>query len=136
MKTQARNFAFLLLAFNGLGALFGGLHFIAHPDGSSLHMSVDYLKNTPFRDYLIPGIGLLIVNGLFSFCVLLLITFRNRNYPQFIMAQGIVLTCWIIVQISLLRVISYLHIILALTGILLIACGWVIARINREAVRK
>jgi len=64
-------FASALLLFNGFGAIYGGWNFMVHPDGSSMQMSLDSLKHTPFHSYLIPGIILFVVNGLLSLGVLL-----------------------------------------------------------------
>ena len=70
--------AFLLL-FNGVGALYGGWNLIAHPDGSSIDLSMSWLKHTPFQNYRIPGIILFIANGLCSIFVLttLLLKFKR-----------------------------------------------------------
>jgi ABC-type proline/glycine betaine transport system permease subunit len=76
MKTFLTITAALLLLFNAIGALFGGWNLITHPDGSSLQMSLDFLKKTPFHTYLIPGIILFVANGLFSIFVLLALVFR------------------------------------------------------------
>jgi amino acid permease len=67
----------LLLLFNGIGAIYGGGNLILHPDGSSIELSPDWLKHTPFRDYLIPGIILFIANGLLSVFVLVTLCFSS-----------------------------------------------------------
>jgi len=116
--------ASLLLIFNGIGALYGGLNLITHPDGSSMQMSMDFLKHTPFQNYLIPGIVLFIVNGLFSFIVLTALIFRYSYASWLVLAQGTILTGWICIQILLIQTIHPLHIIMGSVGIALIAVGW------------
>ena len=128
MKTFLTITASLLLIFNGIGALHGGWNFITHPDGSSMQMSLDFLKHTPFQNYLIPGIVLFIANGLFSFIVLTVLIFRLWYASWLVLAQGIVLTGWIGIQIILIQTIHSLHIIMGSVGIVLIVIGWLLKK--------
>ncbi len=69
MKTL-RILACLLLLFNGTGALseVGALSRIPRAMISKFHST--YLEHSPFKDFLIPGIILFIVNGVFSLITL------------------------------------------------------------------
>src|SRR6266498_5301596 len=107
MKTFLKIFASLLLFVNGIGAIYGGWNLITHPDGSSIELSLQFLKHTPFNDYFTPGIILFIANGLFSLFVLATIIFHFKNYAGYIIAQGVILTGWIIIQIIMIREIYY-----------------------------
>jgi len=128
MKTFLTIAASLLLIFNGVGALYGGLNLITHPDGSSMQMSMDFLKHTPFQNYLIPGIILFIVNGLFSFIFLTALIFRLWYAAWLVLAQGIILSGWICIQIVLIQTIHLLHIIMGSVGIALIVVGWLLKK--------
>jgi hypothetical protein len=55
-----RNLLINLLGFLAIGALFGGLAFIIRPDGSIYQMPVEELANSPFKNFLLPGIALII----------------------------------------------------------------------------
>jgi hypothetical protein len=123
MKTFLRFLTSLLLLFNGIGAVYGGVNLIMHPDGRSLQLSVDLLKHTPFKDFLIAGIVLLLVNGLFSFFVFIRLLLNKRNYSWFVIAQGLLLTGWIIIQVMLIQTIYYLHFILISVGFALTLLG-------------
>ena len=124
MKTFIKIIIILLLLFNGIGAIYGGLSLITDPTGSKLQMPQSYLEPTPFRDYLIPGIVLLCVNGFFSFFTLLTIVLKNKKADLFIIAQGVLLSGWIIVQIIMLQMFyAPLHGTLLAVGILLTLCG-------------
>jgi hypothetical protein len=114
----------ILLLFNLIGAFYGGINLILHPNGSSIQLSLDLLKHTPFNDYLIPGVILLSANGLFCAFVLLKVLKNSRTFGRLIIAQGIILTGWIIIQILLIRTIFILHFILGGVGIFLIILGW------------
>jgi hypothetical protein len=50
--------------FVAIGAIPAGLTMILEPNGFTIGMSTDIFKDTPFNDFLIPGIFLLVVNGL------------------------------------------------------------------------
>ena len=125
-------FTSLLLLFNGTGAVYGGVNLILHPDGSSLRLSLDLLKYTPFKDYLIAGIILFIVNGLFSFFVLIKLLLNQKNYSWFVIAQGLILTGWIIIQVFLIQTVYFLHFILISTGIVLIVLGSILMKLQNK----
>jgi len=120
--------ALFLLAFNGIGAIYGGLNFILSPDGSGMEMSPDFLKHSPFHDYLIPGIILLVVNGLFSVVTFLLLIMNMQSAPLLVMSQGFLLCGWIFIQVLLIQVIIPLHVIMGSVGILLILLGRLLGR--------
>lgn len=123
MRSFLKIMTLFLLLLNGAGALYGGWHLMTVPDGSSLQMPLSVLQYSPFRDFFIPGMILFMVNGLFSFLVIVLMILNYRNYPWFVMAQGALLTGWIVIQVILVRGIHPLHLIFGTTGILLLAAG-------------
>jgi hypothetical protein len=125
MKAFLKILTSLLLLFNGLGAVYGGGNLILHPDGSSIQLSEEWLKQTPFTNYFIPGLILFIANGLCSLIVLTALLLNLKNYSWLIIAQGAILTGWIIIQILLILTIYFLHIILGAVGIALILLGWI-----------
>ncbi len=62
----------LLLGFlvlQGIGGIFGGVAFVLAPDGDLLRIPTSYLEGTPFSDFLIPGLLLLTVLGVFPLVV-------------------------------------------------------------------
>jgi hypothetical protein len=121
----------ILLLFNGTGAIYGGVSLIAAPDGSGLQMGVEWLEQTPFDNYLIPGIILLAVNGIFSFVCLGMMLIRNKQYGRYVVVQGVLLCGWIGVQILLIRTVNMLHIVMAATGLILTVCGAGIIRVEQ-----
>jgi len=123
----------LLLLLNGLGALYGGWNLMMYPDGSSLDMGLHWLSGTPFKDYLIPGIILCIVNGVCSICVLAYYLLNVSYTPLLIMIQGVLLTGWIVVQMILIQTINNLHLIFGSIGLTLFFLGWILK--ERPAVK-
>ena len=56
----------IIQIFIGIGAVPAGIAMIVDPSGNKLGMSLEMLTNSPFSDFLIPGIFLLVVNGIGS----------------------------------------------------------------------
>jgi len=59
-----RNILLTLLGFLGLGAIFGGGVLIISPTGKLFGMPLSLLDNSPFTNFLVPGIILFTVLGL------------------------------------------------------------------------
>lgn len=126
MKPSARQFSLMLLLFNGISACFGGWMLMRSPDGSDLNMTVDLLNDSPFSDYLIPGIILFVFNGLLSLAIAWLTVLNVKHFEKLIMTQGAILTGWIVIQVILLQTINYLHILFGSVGLLLITLGLIL----------
>ena len=123
MKTPMYFLAVLLLLFNGLGAVYGGLMLILAPNGELMHITVDYLKYSPFSTFLIPGIVLFVFNGLSSLCIAGIVLFKKTYSARLILFQGIILTGWIGIQVILLKLFNSLHLVMGLTGLLMMISG-------------
>ena len=97
------------LVLLGIGALAGGIALVAKPDGSIMHMPLAYLENSPFSDYLIPG---LILGGLFgigSLVVAAMGLLSMRAAPFLALVIGCGQMIWIAVQLTIIRELSFLH---------------------------
>lgn len=124
MSAALRTISVLLLLFNGIGAFYGSIKFITDPSGGSLGMDLSLLEHSPFTNYLIPGIILLIANGMMSFVVVVMIFLKVKIYPLAIIFQGCILFGWISIQVIMLRKVAGLHIALWLVALLLIVTGF------------
>jgi hypothetical protein len=120
--------AAILLLLNAAGAFYGGLNFMLHPDGSSLRITVEWLRYSPFNNYLIPGILLFVINGLGSLVALGALLIRMRHYESFVVTEGILLSGWIVVQVLMLRSVQSLHVMYFMFGVLIFACGVALMR--------
>ncbi|MBP6731156.1 MAG: hypothetical protein KA149_03800 [Chitinophagales bacterium] len=118
--------AALLLLFNSCGALYGGWLLIADPTGSKLQMPLTVLQYSPFTNFLIPGVVLFFANGVFGILTLGLIGFNAKYYPMAIIAQGAILTGWIVIQMFMLHTINPLQITMGITGISLLLLGYLL----------
>ncbi|MBO0960542.1 hypothetical protein J1P26_12630 [Neobacillus sp. MM2021_6] len=93
----------------GAGAIVCGILFILKPDGSLLKMSVDLLENSPFKNFFIPGIMLLVFNGVFSLIAAFLLLIHYRYAGIGVMFLGGVMMIWIVAQVFWLGWISWLQ---------------------------
>ncbi len=60
-KTFAVYFLIILIVFQSISGLIGGIGLLIDPSGSYLKMPMFFLRNTPFKDYLIPALVLFFV---------------------------------------------------------------------------
>lgn len=125
-----RKLSITLLIFTAINAIIAGTLFIIDPSGSKIGMSVDYLKFSPFKSFLIPGIILFLVNGILNIFAAFSVI-KNRSYSNnLIVIQGILLCGWIFVQILMVHDINILHIIMFIIGLVLILSGWNLKKLN------
>jgi hypothetical protein len=107
---------FVLHVFVGLGAIGGGLMAILNPEGPG-GMPTDALKNSPFDNFLIPGIILFTIIGLGNVLSAGSIL-ANSNYRGYI--SGVfswALVIWIVVQCIMLQMVVSLHVIFFVIGL-------------------
>lgn len=116
-------FVLFLLLINGLAATIAGLMFIKEPDGTLMGINNAMLEFSPFDDFLIPGIILLIVNGISSFFVLWKVARYRRAAGYWLILQGLLSGGWIVVQVILLRSFNLLHFIFAMIGLIFLYTG-------------
>ena len=84
LKKAARNVLLFLLAFLGLGALYGGGTLIISPSGELLGMPLSMLDHSPFNNFLIPGIILFVILGVVPIGV----SFALVKKPESKFAEG------------------------------------------------
>jgi hypothetical protein len=125
MAKSTRIIAIILLFFNGVSAIFGGGGLILDPTGASMQMPIEFLASSPFNNFLIPGIILFSVNGLFNLFVGILGIRKNAMFPSLTIVCGLLLTAWLTVQIVIIKdFYAPLHLTYYLIGILLMFLGF------------
>jgi len=97
------------LVLLGLGALAGGVALMARPDGSVMHFDVVLLAGSPFDDFVVPGLILGGVFGIGSFVVVALGLRHVRVAPFLAFAIGCGQMIWIVVELAIIRELSFLH---------------------------
>lgn len=121
----------LIIFFQSLSGLFGGFSLISDPSGASLRMPLTFLEGTPFNTYLVPGIILFLLLGVFpgiTFIGLIgrkhwrraqqLNTHRNKHWSwTFSIYTAIILILWIDFQVLMIGYESFLQTLYALVGV-------------------
>lgn len=103
MKASFRIIAIVILFFNAVSAMFGGMGLIIDPTGERMQMPIEFLEHTPFIDFLIPGIILFTVNGLFNLFTGILGIKKNKLFPVLTLICGIMLLGWLSIQIIFIK---------------------------------
>jgi hypothetical protein len=106
MKPPLSNSAKVLVGlelFLAIGALGGGAALFLSPDGSALGLPLSLLERAGFEDFRIPGLILLVVNGLLPLVSAFGLLGRRPWAPASAMLVGLVLVGWIAAQVVLLR---------------------------------
>jgi hypothetical protein len=131
-EKRLRNISIALLIFNCLSALWGGIGLIYDPSGEFMQMPLSFLQHSPFSNYLIPGIILLVANGILSLFIAFITIKRLLYYQYFIMAQGLILAGWLSIQIMMIREFyPPLHLPYYLTALGLVISGGLLARTQK-----
>lgn len=132
---EVRRFATMLgflQAFIGLGAVTGGLGLVLGPDGSNLGMPLSLLEHSPFDSFLIPGLVLLMVNGMGSLAGSVSSFRLFFSYAaEIALALGAFLIAWIIVQVYWIQSFHWLHALYLCLGIVEVILGWLLRRAMR-----
>lgn len=103
----------VLLAIQAIGAIGGGLFLVISPSGKLMQMPTEMLKGSPFDNFLIPGLILMLVLGVFplllSIAVIrkpdwkyagIFILYRGIHWSWgYSVYLGIMLLVWILLEI-------------------------------------
>lgn len=123
-------FALCLLLFLGMTGLWGGYELMSDPSGESLKMPIEFLENTAFDDYLIPGIMLFFGNGVLSIVIAVLTIRKVKYYSLLIVFQGTLLVIWLTAELIINIDFFYppTHSTYYVIGFLLVFLGWLLSR--------
>ncbi len=120
----------LLLFFNGSSAVFGGMSLILYPDGSSIGLPLSLLEHSPFKDFLIPGLVLVLSNGIPGLIIFTMLISGSKRVSFLLRLQGIVLLIWLLIQIMMIRTLDIMQLIMGITALLMIVFSF--ADLNRK----
>lgn len=92
----------VLIIFQGLSALLGGIGMILDPSGKSQKIPISLLDGSPFSNFLIPGLILFIVLGLYPLVVFygLLKKLKWSWFAAFVLGGALII--WIVVEIIMI----------------------------------
>jgi hypothetical protein len=110
-------------AVTGLSALICGGLLVTWPDGSAIGLPLFLLETSPFDNFFIPGLILALVVGGSQLMALLTGISNLTSAGRRTLIAGILLTGWIIIQVIMIRGISWLHLVFAGIGLFQIIYG-------------
>ncbi len=113
---------FFLLAFQGLSGTLGGILLVLDPTGRLIDLPISFLEGSPFHDYFIPGLILLILLGIYPLVVFYNLL-RKKTWSWYgTLFVGLILVIWIETEILIIGYQSKppLQAIYGLTAILII----------------
>ena len=110
------------MAFQGVSAVAGGYGLVSDPTGGTLGIPSDWLQGSPFADYLVPGLILLLVLGVFPLAVAYGLWSRAPWSWRAAFLVGIALIVWIAVEVFIIGYVSQppLQLVYGLVGIIIL----------------
>jgi hypothetical protein len=113
--------AVVLELFTALGAIPVGIMLITDPTGAGVGFPPGWIEATPFGSYLVPGLYLLLMNGVGMLVLAGLTVIRHWTAPWLTGVLGIGLAIWIAVQLVVMPEVSILQAIFGAIGLVLAA---------------
>jgi hypothetical protein len=108
-----------LLAFGAVNALGGGYYGLS----GAKDVPTEWLKGSPFRDYFVPSLILLVVVG-GSFMVASTAVFAGLRIARLAaLTAGIVVLGWLAVQLTIIGYVSWMQPTTAIAGVLVLVLG-------------
>jgi hypothetical protein len=123
-----------LQAFTALGAIPAGLAYLLDTSGARLGVTPELLANSPFSSFLIPGLFLLVVNGIGNAVGAFLSFTRNKHAAYAGIILGAILFLWIIIQVIWISLSSFMQPLFFIVGIAEIYLGWRILK-NKTGIK-
>lgn len=93
------NILMILVLFQGLSGLAGGIGLVLDPSGQSVQIPIEWLQGSPFDSYLIPGLILLTVLGFYPLFLFYGLIKKTSWAWSGTLLMGIALLIWIFVEI-------------------------------------
>ncbi len=123
----------VLLFLLGITAIQGGLMLAIDPSGNSIQLPSQWITNTIFGNYLIPGLALFTILGIGSLVIAVLVVKKYQYAYLLTAAQGAAVLFWLFVQIISIGQYFFLQPVYAVIGLALFYGGW---RLHRQSLHQ
>jgi len=124
-----------LQSFTALGAIPAGLGYLLDTSGEKMGVTTELLANSPLDSFLLPGLFLLIVNGIAN-ALGAYLSFTGKKFSGHLgIVLGILLSLWIIIQVAWISLSSFLQPLFLIIGIVNVFLGWKIVKNNLTVIR-
>ena len=124
----------IAVAFEAIGALYGGINLMRDPSGESIKLPITMLEGTSFQNYMIPGIILFLLLGFFPLFLIFPLIFKP-NWPlisklniykgyhwawTYTLYASIILISWINIQVMILETGSAVQGAFGMLGVIML----------------
>lgn len=109
MKKSTLTFLGIFQSLVAIAAIPAGISMLLAPDGSGVGMSTDILENAPFKNFLIPGLFLVFINGMGHAMGAILSFKASAQTGRWAMGLGLLLIGWISLQIYFIGLRHFLQ---------------------------
>jgi len=113
----------VLQAFIGLTAILGGFELVSDPSGIKMNLSLEWLNGSPFPDYFVPGLILLIVIGVANTIGAAVTFFRSRYSGNTAVALATCLIIYLTVEIWVVGLQTILQPSYFILGVIVLLLG-------------
>lgn len=121
-----------LQAFTAIGAIPAGIGYLLDTTGKGMGVSPELLADSPLNSFLLPGLFLLLVNGVANGAGAWLSFTRNRYAGHAGLILGIILTLWIIIQVAWITLSSFMQPLFLAIGLICIFLSWKILKFTAK----
>lgn len=111
-----------LQAFIGITAIAGGFRLVSNPNGTS-DIPIEWLSNSPFTNYLIPGMVLLIVIGFGNVLAGIVSFLRKRHAGSIAAILGTFLVLFMTIEVLLIGLRNFLQPLYFILGAIVLMLG-------------
>jgi hypothetical protein len=111
-----------LLAFGALNALGGGYYGVSGAEG----VPTEWLKGSPFTDYYVPSLVLLLVVGGSLLLAAIAVFAGVRIARPSAMTAGLVVLCWLVVQVAIIGYMSWMQPVTGAAGASVLGLAWLL----------
>lgn len=96
-----------LQIFVGITAILGGFGLVSDPSGAEMDVSLVLLKNSPFSNYLIPGLVLFIVIGVGNVLSGIVTFLRLRHAGKIAVLSGVFLVLYMTIEVGFIGLLNF-----------------------------
>ena len=108
---------FILVAFLALSTVVASLLLMSAPDGSLLSLTTAILKGSVFKDFVLPGLMLLVFVGIINMLALFYNLINHKLKYNLSIAGGSMILLWMVIQYSIIQQAFWLDLIYVLIGV-------------------
>jgi hypothetical protein len=113
-----------LQIFIAIGAIPAGVGYLMDTSGAKLGVTPELLEKSPLDSFLLPGLFLVLVNGLATATGGVLSFLRHRYAGLAALVLGNILILWIIIQVAWIGMISFMQPMFFVIGVIETVLGF------------